>query len=121
MNTELPYEMNEPRRMKTRLTKKFVYMLLGGGIGAAIALMFAPKRGFELREDLAERAKKSYDDTLAMGSRLKDMSAEYYQQLRKETSEVLETAAAKIYNPALETETPVKAVKDAFNDITPVH
>jgi gas vesicle protein len=107
--------------MKTRMTKKFAYMLIGGGIGAAVALMFAPKRGLELREDLVEKAKKSYDDTLAMGSRLKDMSAEYYQQLRKETSEVLETAAAKIYNPALGPETPVESAKDAFNDTTPVH
>ena len=38
--------------MSKKGTGKF---LLGGAIGAGIALLFAPKKGEELRKDLAEK------------------------------------------------------------------
>lgn len=45
---------NQGDRITTRLT----YLLVGGGIGALVALLFAPKSGRELRGDLADATRK---------------------------------------------------------------
>lgn len=43
-------------------SEKFVYFLAGGCIGAAVALLFAPKTGEETRELLGSRAKQSAEE-----------------------------------------------------------
>ena len=43
----------------------FTYLLIGGGIGAVLALLFAPKSGSALRGEIAEESRKGYDVTLA--------------------------------------------------------
>ena len=48
---------NDNDNISTRLT----YLLIGGGIGAVIALLFAPKSGQELRGDLADATRKGID------------------------------------------------------------
>ena len=40
-------------REETNAATKLTYLLIGGGIGAVIALLFAPKSGTELRGDIA--------------------------------------------------------------------
>ena len=40
---------------------KLVYFLVGAGIGAITALLFAPKSGSELRSDLADATRKGLD------------------------------------------------------------
>jgi hypothetical protein len=40
---------------------RFTYLLIGGGIGAIIALLFAPKSGQELRSGLADAARRGLD------------------------------------------------------------
>ncbi len=37
---------------------KFVYFLVGAGIGAITALLFAPKAGSELRSEIADGTRK---------------------------------------------------------------
>ena len=36
------------------VSAKLMYLLIGGGIGAALALLFAPKSGAELRADVTD-------------------------------------------------------------------
>ena len=45
--------------VQTRLT----YLLIGGGIGAILALLFAPKAGSELRGDIADVTRKGIDQS----------------------------------------------------------
>ena len=40
-------------REDSSVSTKLTYLIIGGGIGAVIALLFAPKSGKELREDIA--------------------------------------------------------------------
>jgi gas vesicle protein len=49
--------MSEGNRTADRLS----YLLIGAGIGATLALLFAPKSGKELRRDIADVSKKTYD------------------------------------------------------------
>lgn len=52
---------HEVEREKTGATTKLTYLLIGGGIGAILALLFAPKSGEELREDIADVTRKGIE------------------------------------------------------------
>jgi len=41
--------------------EKLTYLLIGAGIGATLALLFAPKSGRELRGDIADYTKRGVD------------------------------------------------------------
>lgn len=59
----------------TRLT----YFIAGATIGAVAALLFAPKSGRELREDLADATRKGVDRARETGSQLSARAGEYYE------------------------------------------
>ena len=52
---------HENEREETSATTKLTFLLIGGGIGAVIALLFAPKSGVELREDIADVTRKGLE------------------------------------------------------------
>src|SRR5437868_15542777 len=41
--------------------EKLTFLLIGAGIGATLALLFAPKSGRELRTDIADLSRKGLD------------------------------------------------------------
>ena len=51
----------EYEREEASATTKLTYLLIGGGIGAALALLFAPKSGHELRGDIADVTRKGIE------------------------------------------------------------
>ncbi len=59
---------------------KLVYFLIGAGIGAITALLFAPKSGEELRSDIADATRKGLDYARETGRDLSDRAGEYYQE-----------------------------------------
>ena len=48
-------------REDTSVSSKLTYLIIGGGIGAVIALLFAPKSGKELRDDIADASRKGLE------------------------------------------------------------
>jgi gas vesicle protein len=78
------------------ITNGLVYLLIGGGIGAALALLFAPKSGVELRNDISDITRRGYDETLERAQQLRDQSAEIYQSVKDKADEVYSFAAAKL-------------------------
>lgn len=92
---------NDNDNISTRLT----YLLIGGGIGAIIALLFAPKSGEELRGDLAEATRKGIDKSREAAQQLGDRAGEYYESTRERAGEYYTQAAGKasdIYSQASE-------------------
>lgn len=72
-----------------------MYLLIGGGIGATLALLFAPKPGSELRQDIGSAAQRGYDETLELAGKLKDQSAHLYEVVKDKTDQVYNFAAEK--------------------------
>lgn len=67
---------------------KLVYFLIGAGIGAITALLFAPKAGSELRSDLADATRKSLDYARDTSRDVSERAAEYYQTGVERASEL---------------------------------
>jgi gas vesicle protein len=73
-----------------------IYLLAGCGIGATLALLFAPKAGSELRGDLSEITRKGYDETLELAHQMKDRSADLYQTIKESSNRVYDLAAERL-------------------------
>ncbi|MGH9928564.1 MAG: YtxH domain-containing protein [Pyrinomonadaceae bacterium] len=92
---------NDNDNISTRLT----YLLIGGGIGAVIALLFAPKSGQELRGDLADATRKGIDKSREAAQQLGERAGEYYESTRERAGELYTQAATKaseVYTQAAE-------------------
>lgn len=86
------YRRDSGDNISTRLT----YLLIGGGIGAVIALLFAPKSGHELRGDIADATRKGIDKSREAAQQLGDRAGEYYEATRDRASEFYSQAAEKV-------------------------
>jgi gas vesicle protein len=62
--------------------------LLGGAVGAVVALLFAPKSGRELRGDIADVTRKGVDTA-------RERAGEYYDTTRERATEFYSTASAR--------------------------
>ena len=82
-------------REDSSVTTKLTYLLIGGGIGAVIALLFAPKSGIELREDIADVTRKGLEKSKEAASQLQERAGEYYEVGRERVSEAYQTAQEK--------------------------
>ncbi|HKO63445.1 MAG TPA: YtxH domain-containing protein [Pyrinomonadaceae bacterium] len=95
------YRRDSGDNISTRLT----YLLIGGGIGAVIALLFAPKSGHELRGDIADATRKGIDKSRETAQQLGDRAGEYYEATRDRASEFYSQAserASDLYSQAAE-------------------
>lgn len=86
---------NEYEREEASAATKLTYLLVGGGIGAVIALLFAPKSGNELRGDIADVTRKGIDKGKETAAHLQERAGEYYEVSRERASEIYSTAADK--------------------------
>ena len=78
-----------------RVRDGVMFFGVGAVIGAALALLFAPKSGVELRSDIADVSRKGYDATLETARDLKDQSLEAAKVVREKANAVLDLASNK--------------------------
>ena len=86
------YRRDSGDGISTRLT----YLLIGGGIGAILALLFAPKSGHELRGDIADATRKGIDRSREAAQQLGDRAGEYYEATRTRAGELYTQAAERV-------------------------
>ncbi len=110
----------EYEREEANATTKLTYLLIGGGIGAALALLFAPKSGQELREDISAATKKGIEKGKETAGQLQEAAGDYYEVTRDKASELYETAqekagelSEKAKSVAAQTTNPLSAAIDA--------
>src|SRR5918911_4324594 len=67
---------------------RIAFLLVGAGIGAVVALLFAPKSGHELRGDIADATRKGIDRTREAANQLSERASDYYEGARDRASEL---------------------------------
>ncbi len=118
---------HEYEREETSAATKLTYLLVGGGIGAILALLFAPKSGEELRGDIADATRKGIEKSKETAAHLQEKAGEYYEVSREKAGEFYETAqekaadiAEKAKAAAARTANPfsaaIEAGKDAYTE-----
>ena len=85
-------ERDYRRRESTDISTRLAYLLIGGGIGAILALLFAPKSGQELRSDIADATRKGIDRTRETATQLGTRAGEYYSAAADKAGEVATAA-----------------------------
>ncbi len=86
---------HEYERESSSAATKLTYLLIGGGIGAVIALLFAPKSGVELREDIADATRKGIEKGKETAAQLQEKAGDYYEVTREKAGELYQTAQEK--------------------------
>ena len=71
---------------------RLTYFAIGATLGAVVALLFAPKSGRELREDLADATRKGVDRARETGSQLSARAGEYYETAASRAGELAASA-----------------------------
>ena len=89
----MKYEYEE--REQTNATTKLSYLLIGGGIGALLALLFAPKSGHELRGDIADVTRKGIEKSKETAVLVGEKAGDYYEVTRERAGELYQTAQEK--------------------------
>ena len=69
------------------LSKQTFCFLIGGVVGAAVALLFAPKSGRELRGDIADVTRKGVDSTRETARIARSRAGEYYESASQRAGE----------------------------------
>jgi len=82
-------------REESNATTKLTYLLVGGGIGAILALLFAPKSGQELRGDIADVTRKGIEKGKETAAIVGERAGEYYEVTRDKASELYQTGRDK--------------------------
>src|SRR5262245_7287972 len=76
--------------------EKLTFLIIGAGLGALVALLFAPKTGSELRGDIADVTKRGLDAAGEGARRLGDRANDMYETGRGRVTEMYGTAREKI-------------------------
>ena len=66
--------------------------LLGLGVGVAVGMLFAPKSGEELRNDIADATRKGLDRSKEAAQQLGAKASEVYDTTRAKATELYDTA-----------------------------
>lgn len=86
---------HEYEREESGATTKLTYLLIGGGIGAILALLFAPKSGEELRGDIADVTRKGIEKSKETAALVGEKAGDYYEVTREKAGEFYQTAQEK--------------------------
>jgi gas vesicle protein len=82
-------------REESSVSTKLTYLLVGGGIGAILALLFAPKSGEELRGDIADVTRKGIEKGKEAAAQFQEKAGEYYEVSRDKAVDLYQTAQDK--------------------------
>lgn len=85
----------EYEREEANAGTKLTYLLIGGGIGALLALLFAPKSGTELRGDIADVTRKGIEKSKETAALVGEKAGDYYEVSRDKAGELYSTAQSK--------------------------
>ena len=77
-------------------SEKLTFLLIGAGIGATLALLFAPKAGHELRGEIADYTKRGIDAAGEGAKALSSRASEVYGTASEKVAGVYGTARDRV-------------------------
>jgi gas vesicle protein len=95
-NNKCEHGLTHKSSPAARFRNGLMYFIAGTGIGATVALLFAPKSGSELRGDIADATRNGYDATLEKANDLKERSADVIQTVKDKAEAVYNFASGKL-------------------------
>lgn len=90
--------------------------VLGATVGAVVALLFAPKAGRELREDIADVTRKGVDRARETGTQLGSKAGEYYDAAAARAGGLAQTARDAATRRGEHLSAAIEAGKRAYRD-----
>jgi gas vesicle protein len=103
----------EHKNMQSNMSKNLSYLLIGGGIGATLALLFAPKSGSEMREDISLAATNGMEKTKETVGKLRENANTYYETAKDKANTIYNTVTHKAEDVVNE----VKALPDTAESL----
>jgi gas vesicle protein len=110
----------EREREEASATTKLTYLLIGGGIGAVLGLLFAPKAGDELRGDIADATRKGLEKSKDAAALVGEKAGDYYEVTRGKAGELYQTAQVKAGDLAGKAGELTEKARDAVSGSNPL-
>lgn len=105
----------DQERDEANVSTKLTYLLVGGAIGAIVALLFAPKSGKELREDIADATRQGLEKGKEAAATFGERAGEYYEVTREKASEIYHDAQDKVGEMTDKAKDAVSSAKNPFS------
>src|SRR5215218_10760074 len=102
----------EDASMSTQLT----CFAIGATLGAVVALLFAPKSGRELRQDVADATRKGVDRARETGTQLSARAGEYYETATTKAGELAASAREVASRRGEQFGSAIEAGRQAYRD-----
>ncbi|MFL6335760.1 MAG: YtxH domain-containing protein [Pyrinomonadaceae bacterium] len=95
---------------------RLTYFAIGATIGAVVALLFAPKSGRELRQDVADATRKGVDRARETGTQLSARAGEYYETASTRAGELATSARDAVSRRGELVGSAIEAGRQAYRD-----
>jgi gas vesicle protein len=110
------YGRGRGRKAESDLGTQLTCFAIGAGLGAVVALLFAPKSGRELREDLADATRKGVDRARETGSQLSTRAGEYYDSAASRAGELASGAREVVSRRGERFTSAIEAGREAYRE-----
>lgn len=107
-----PIASRDEPDFSTRLT----YLAIGGAVGALVALLLAPKSGYELRGDIADVTRKGALRTRDTAQQIGSKAGEYYEVTRERANELADVAREAAARKGEQLSAAIEAGKQAYSE-----
>ena len=104
------------RKAESDFGTQLTCFAIGAGLGAVVALLFAPKSGRELREDLADATRKGVDRARETGSQLSTRAGEYYETAASRAGELASGAREAVSRRGERFTSAIEAGREAYRE-----
>jgi gas vesicle protein len=106
----------QQRRGESDAGTRLTYFVIGATVGAVVALLFAPKSGRELREDLADATRKGVDRARETGAQISSKAGEYYDAASARAGELASSAREVVERRGERFSAALDAGRQAYRD-----
>lgn len=87
-------------KINSNIGEKITYLAVGGGIGAVLALLFAPKAGEDFRADIADATRKGLDKTEELAGQMNEKVKTAYSGTKSMATDLIDAAKEKLDHTA---------------------